>query len=621
MLLHASKFDDAIAAADRAVAIWTATRGADDVSLFRLQEFRAIGMRGKGKIAEALTAFGTLLRRAEKALGPIHPVVADIHTEIGSSYYYLQDDDAALVEYRQALAIGNSVNPEGIGVAGLHQNIGSALADLHRLPQAVAEYQAALAIFEKLRGPESPSAGDIHNDLGTVLQNQGKYSDALGEFRRALAIYEKAVGPDAREAGRIRANIADALHALDHNDEALLELRRAQDILTKVLGPSNPSVASLRVTMADILQAQHQLPAALAELQPALAAFEKAIGPDAPYTSQIRITSAVIDSSKTTRSPPRSPSWLAASTRSTRAGLTYCWRRSGSKRRRRCSGAIGRARSRSPAKLATTTPASRIRPASKTPRRSPSGSRRTPADRGHESRREQPADREVEAADDEPEHLVELRRRDRELLGQRVAGRRGELFLGLRDPARGGRAMNAERRGEVVDREAGHEMLAQQVAIAGRKAARALLDRSAHRRAILELDQLEPEVRWIGQRRDPAVAARVLAHTILALAEIDEQPRRSDAQPTVEVALPGVVVDLRRRAEHNFFSSSWRRSLESSGSATRRPAHHRADDARDAPSAIAASAAGSARPAARASARSPAWQQRSTCATTPSLGQ
>ncbi len=294
LLLHASRFDDAIAAADRAVEIWTSTRGADHVSLFRLQEFRAIGIRGKGKIADALTAFGTLLARAEKALGPIHPVVADLHTEIGSSYYYLQDLDAALVEYRQALAISKLIDPDGAGVGGLHQNIGNALADLHQLPQAVVEYQAALAIYEKLRGPESPSAGDIHNDLGTVLQNQGRYAEALVEYRRALAIYEKAVGPDAREAGRIRANVAGALHALGQNDEALVELRRAQEILTKLLGPSNPSVADLSVTIADILHAQHQLPAALAELQPALAAFEQAIGQDAPFTSRIRITIAVI---------------------------------------------------------------------------------------------------------------------------------------------------------------------------------------------------------------------------------------------------------------------------------------------------------------------------------------
>jgi tetratricopeptide (TPR) repeat protein len=292
LMVHQARFDQAAAALDRVVAVWTATRGPESSSLLWVALTRGEAMRGQGKIVEALAAFRDLQRRAETVLGSSHPLVADVHSQMASTLDHLQRFREEIAEYRIAIAIMDRSTPPGLDMAALHQSLAGALARVRDDDEALSEYRAALTIEERLGDGEGMVAARAHSGIGTVFEYEGKYHEALEEHATALAILEKTVGPDAMETGHVYQNRASVLRELGRFDEALAELAKFRTIAIKALGHDHPEVAGASVAIAEVLEAKRQLPQALAELGPALTIFEAAIGPDAPYTAWVRISRA-----------------------------------------------------------------------------------------------------------------------------------------------------------------------------------------------------------------------------------------------------------------------------------------------------------------------------------------
>jgi tetratricopeptide (TPR) repeat protein len=293
LMLDESRFDDAIRALDQTLAIWTATRAAEDPLLVRVMLTRAIAIRGRGKVVDALLAFQRLLPRAEELLGPSHPFVAVVREQTADTLAQLQRFPEAIAEYRIAITLTERTQPPSAHTAGLHSSLAEVLARVGKSEDSLSEYDAALATLDKL-APRSAKVGLVHSGIGVVLATEGRYREALLEIRTGLEVVEKALGPDAVEAAQVHHDLAMVLQWHGRLDESLAELAKSRAIFIKVLGADHPSVADIRVSVAQILAAKDQIPEALAELGPAVAVFERALGADAPYTAWLHVSVACL---------------------------------------------------------------------------------------------------------------------------------------------------------------------------------------------------------------------------------------------------------------------------------------------------------------------------------------
>src|SRR5262249_5956726 len=94
----------------------------------------------------------------------------------------------------------------------------------------------------------------------------------------------------------------------------------------------------------------------------------------------------------------------------------------------------------------------------------------------------------VELALHEPDHAVDLVYRELEPGGEPAAGRGDQGAAGALQPARGGGAVDAERRADLVDRELVDDLLAQQRAVLGVELGDRLAQRGGELGAVLGLE-------------------------------------------------------------------------------------------------------------------------------------
>ncbi len=105
----------------------------------------------------------------------------------GNTLYYLNQKDAALADYQQALKL----NPKD---ALVYNNMGMIHHDQGDSTQALADYQQALQI--------DPNDAQAYNNRGLVYQEQGDDDDALKDYKAALQLQ-----PDFPEALYNRGNL------------------------------------------------------------------------------------------------------------------------------------------------------------------------------------------------------------------------------------------------------------------------------------------------------------------------------------------------------------------------------------------------------------------------------
>ena len=95
------------------------------------------------------------------------------YNNLGLDYFNQGDLDAAMAQYRKALA----VDPQ---LAEPHNNLGNALVRQRRIAEAIREYETALAL--------NPAYARAHNNLGNALLQSGRIDDAIRHYQQALAI-------------------------------------------------------------------------------------------------------------------------------------------------------------------------------------------------------------------------------------------------------------------------------------------------------------------------------------------------------------------------------------------------------------------------------------------------
>ena len=277
-ILHTSRYDDAIAHYNRALAL-AEQRGLgvafEGVALFR----RGEAQRNKGELDEALASYRECLSRLEAAghgsevlaaktredigsvlqikgdysdalayteraiedlsnvLGPEHPHVTGAMVSTGILLWRLDRQDDAQALFKKALKLQKEIYGETHPmIATTQHNLALSLVSQGRYAEAIERYQQGLQIFAESLGPEHPNVSAAHDAIGLAYQHLGRYPEALEHHDKALEILRKAHGDDATATAGAEGHVAQALGGLGRHEEALEHLLHVLEIEKKELG-------------------------------------------------------------------------------------------------------------------------------------------------------------------------------------------------------------------------------------------------------------------------------------------------------------------------------------------------------------------------------------------------
>jgi tetratricopeptide (TPR) repeat protein len=225
----------------------------------------------------------------EAALGPDHPEAAIRRGVLGGVLRDLGDYAAAKNQFEQAVAIDEKAyGPNHPEVARDRFNLAGVLGDLGDYAAAKNQIEQALAIDEKAYGPNHPRVALGHSNLGRVLRDLGDYAAAKNQFEQALAIDEKAYGPNHPRIAKDRSNYALVLSELGDYAAARNQLEQALALNQETYGPNHPEEMAIRVNLGIVLRNRGALFPAVAQFEKALEIARASLGENHPKVAEIR---------------------------------------------------------------------------------------------------------------------------------------------------------------------------------------------------------------------------------------------------------------------------------------------------------------------------------------------
>jgi CHAT domain-containing protein/tetratricopeptide (TPR) repeat protein len=283
-LYSEGKFGEAIPAAERALALREKALGPVHPDVADSLNSLASLYQAQGAHARAEPLYVRALDINEKALGPMHPDVANSLNNLAELYHA----QGAYPKAEPLLVRALTINEKALGpMHPLVANSLNSLAGLYQAQGAHARaeplYVRALDIREKALGPMHPDVADSLNNLALLDQDQGAYAKAEPLLVRALAIREKALGPMHPDIATTLDNLATLYRDQGAYPKAEPLYVRALDIFGKALGPMHPDVAISLNNFATLYRDQGAYPKAEPLLVRALDIHEKALGPMHPF--------------------------------------------------------------------------------------------------------------------------------------------------------------------------------------------------------------------------------------------------------------------------------------------------------------------------------------------------
>jgi serine/threonine protein kinase/Flp pilus assembly protein TadD len=214
--------------------------------------------------------------------------LADLHNNLGQSYWASGDPAEAVKYFRKAIELAAAIPGERAdvqhrlvdmqGVANYHGNLALALLGISRLPEAEDELREAIALLSRARKeasavagyrrgrlprfprhlPFERSLGSAHNNLAGVLQNRDRSRDAEKEWGKAIDYYTQAVkdwpGVPAlrRDLAHIERRFGNLLFDGKKRTEAAAHFRHSIDLF-RALDAESPGVLDTQVELSESL--------------------------------------------------------------------------------------------------------------------------------------------------------------------------------------------------------------------------------------------------------------------------------------------------------------------------------------------------------------------------------
>ena len=209
-LRHAGRFDEAIAAHERAVALRTESFGSDSVKTAKALDALGNDLGDAGRYEEALQRHHqalVILEAAEPRSAPVLESlesIANMKLMLGR-YEEAETDLRTLLRDKAAL-----YGPEAHETLETRANLALALTGRGRLEQAERELQALIAVTMRLDGPDAPRLGFPLAALAELELRRGREAVARRHLARARAVLGtegSATERDLRYLERVHARL------------------------------------------------------------------------------------------------------------------------------------------------------------------------------------------------------------------------------------------------------------------------------------------------------------------------------------------------------------------------------------------------------------------------------
>lgn len=200
----------------------------------RYGEHSVEAARGEANIGAGLQEIGDYpaarkhyaLAEATLAQLPDDGSVAHLHERVIIAANYanllqeMGEEEAALEQYRAALAALGDDNTVARTRAIVLANVGNTEFRMHRYDAAITDFEHALALREQADGKNAPGLGFALEGLGSTSLALHRYADAQQYFERALAVKSRGVPASHPTLAVFNFGLALAHWGQQHGDEA-----------------------------------------------------------------------------------------------------------------------------------------------------------------------------------------------------------------------------------------------------------------------------------------------------------------------------------------------------------------------------------------------------------------
>ena len=168
------------------------------------------------------------LERYTKAVGAIHPAIADLETNLGNVAWARKDYEKARKHYHDTLELLETLyGADDTASLDTLSNLAAVEEDTHNYEAAEKLYRRALDIVAKTRGKDHVDGAVSHSGLGNILHRQERYEEALELYREGHQIMLSEKGERDRESLILGSGVAEMLRRVGRLDESE-ELHRRQ---------------------------------------------------------------------------------------------------------------------------------------------------------------------------------------------------------------------------------------------------------------------------------------------------------------------------------------------------------------------------------------------------------
>ncbi len=278
-LLAARKYDEALVAANQALALREKALGPESVGV--ANSFHMLGNihNAKGNYSESISNFLLAGKVHEKISGPVSEGLFITYVNLGGVYYAVGNLEDAELFLAKALNIKEKLSgPE-------HPFLAYPLNNLSLVYQKKGDFIKAKAYLERALVIKEKAFGVDHNQTGTQLMNLGSLSEAMGDFvlaesfgRRALAVFEKTGGPEDPLVIDPLINLGNVYYETGDLSRAETMYRRAFEVSTKTRGLEHPTTALAINNLAEVKRDRREFAEAEKLFQQALAIVTKRFG-------------------------------------------------------------------------------------------------------------------------------------------------------------------------------------------------------------------------------------------------------------------------------------------------------------------------------------------------------